>query len=300
MVKKKVKKKIAKKKPVKRIPKKRLPSDKKFLGIVGLFIGLLLISGFFPIVINLTGMATTDRILGDIEAGTEIGKNTAIQVTQKILTPLIEFLLGSESSGEYFFVKVWFLIIIFGIGFIALSKSEFFSEHRNYLYIIVSGVSILAVRTLGDTKIIETILLPYTAIGIAIPIGITFAFWFFVVNKGLSKQAPIVRRIAWIFFGVVLFGLWITRRDLIEFSWIYPASALLALLMAWWDGTINKFLIDIDQGKRRMAINQGAIGRLTDDLAALSERLRVGGVEIPQYETEKTKIENKIKILFKG
>ena len=161
--------------------------------------------------------------------------------------PLISQILGNVPSGEWLFAKFLFFLIIFAIVWTALNRIEFFSEKTWVLAIITIAASILATRWIGGEGVIRTIVLPYSALGIALTAALPFIIYFLLVNVGLSGQVPTVRRVAWIFFAVIFIGLWISRYSVIESDarYIYPVTALAAFIMAVMDGTIHKFFAKV-------------------------------------------------------
>ena len=191
----------------------------------------------------------------------------------KIVEPLFASILGDIPGGEYLFAKVLFLLILFSIIWVALSMTEFFQEYTWVLVLVSVAVSIIAVRWIGDKGLIDTIIIPSSALAIAITAGIPFIVYAVVVEKGLAGRAPIIRRIAWIFFAVIFIGLWITRYDTIsaapgnEFAlWIYPIAAILAIIMAFIDGTIQGWM-ERNRFSRADAAGRGtAYGHLQQNL----------------------------------
>lgn len=181
--------------------------------------------------------------------------NILDEVTNAI-KPISEKLLGTTTSGEWLFAKVLFLIMILGIVFTALSNVDFFSDKAWVLWIVSIGVSILSVRWLSE-GIVQTILLPYTALGIAVTALIPFVVYFILIYFGFRRAPQIVRRIAWLFFAVIFIGLWLTRGTEISGSseWIYPITALAAIIMMALDGTFKRLFEKIKAEKQMSAAN---------------------------------------------
>lgn len=180
-------------------------------------------------------------------------QNLAADVTKVInniiafVTPIAENLLGTTPSGEFLFAKVLFLLIILAVVWTALARVDFFSSHTWVLAIVSIGVSILATRWIGSKELVQTIILPSSALGIAIASLLPLAIYFILVEVGFKgSRYGFLRRIAWILFAVIFAGLWFTRQDLITAGgsytgYIYPVTAILAIIMASMDGTIQKF-----------------------------------------------------------
>jgi len=175
----------------------------------------------------------------------------------KILTPILQFFLGNLSGG-LFLTKILIFIIILLLAYIGLKKSDFLSDYPIISKILVFAVAILAMKGIGSSELINAMLLPYTATGVALSAGLPFLIYFAVINIGLGGQPPIVRRIAWIFFAVIFFGLLASRIGGIwnilnpskwGFYWIYILTASIALAMAFLDGSIRKFFMKIESDK---------------------------------------------------
>jgi hypothetical protein len=162
----------------------------------------------------------------------------------EVFGPVLEIFVGSADGLEKgeFLAKVLFLIIILAIAFIVLEKVPLIQERAWVLWLISIAVALLSVRWMGDSEIIQAIILPYSAFGIALSAGIPFFLYFFVV-KEFNR---IGRKIAWILFAVVFVGLWVMRFNDFSsaggkaFSFIYLITAVLALIMLLADKSIQR------------------------------------------------------------
>ncbi len=229
------------KKKVKESKIKTFLNNKKLLAVV--------ISAFF-IVTFLFGFVSirNKTITGQVSLIDGIGQVT--DSVGQILESIFIFLLGDVGEG-LLFSKIIFFIIIIGIIWLALNTIDFFNKKPIILNIITFAVSVLAIRGISSTDLIDTILLPYTALGIALSAGIPFVIYFIIINVGFQDQPPIIRRLAWVFFGVIFLGLWFSRSDLGDFDYIYLGTAILAIIMAFMDGTIKGFFAKIQADKIR-------------------------------------------------
>ena len=190
--------------------------------------------------------------------------NNFIDGFVKSIEPLASRVLGDTPSGQYLFAKVLFLIIVLAIVWTALDRVEFFNETRWVLWLVSLAVSILSTRWLTNEGIINTILLPYSVLGIAITAGLPFVLWFLIINVGLQgDQRRTIRRVAWVFFAVIFVGLYLTRQEAMEGGrWIYPVTALVSIIVASMDGTIQGFF-------NRLAMEKAKAGRKGNALTAL-------------------------------
>jgi diacylglycerol kinase len=171
---------------------------------------------------------------------------SGIEMVVDAIAPFASYLFGDISgskdfsSGSLLFAKVLFFIILLSVIWLSLEKVDFFSDFPWAHWLISIIVSILAVRYLSDQSWMLAILFPYGTLGIAILAGLPFVIYFFVVNVGMKNSIPLMRRIAWIFFAVIFIGLWLTR-DTGQGIWLYPITALAAIVMASIDGSIQRF-----------------------------------------------------------
>jgi len=236
-------------------------------------------------------------LIGFVSADIGQSMNSFIDGFTNVIEPVAKNLLGETPSGEWLFAKVLFFLIILGIVWTVLSRVEFFNDYVWVLVIISGAVSILATRWMTQGTI-ESILLPYNAIGVAITAFLPFVIYFLLVDVGFKNSPAIVRRIAWIFFAVVFIGLWISRANKIDSNavYIYPITALIAFIMAVMDGTIHRFFVqmELDKGEKTSATE--AAQDLEIKLSELAD-LVVKGIITPA-ESAKRAREYKKRIAF--
>ncbi len=185
------------------------------------------------------------------------GINSVWNNIKTITTPILQFFFGNIAGG-LLLNKILIFIIILLLSWVGLKKSDFLSDYPIISKILVFAVAILAMKGIGSSELINAMLLPYTATGVALSAGLPFLIYFAVVNIGLGEQPIIVRRIAWIFFAVIFFGLLASRIGGIwnilnpstwGFYWIYILTASIALAMAFLDGSIRKFFMKAEADK---------------------------------------------------
>jgi len=218
--------------------------------------------------------------------------NSVIQ----ILEPIFSFLLGNVGGG-LLFVKILLFIIIFGIVWISLGKIDFFSEHKPILHIITFAVSVLAIRGISSSDLINTILLPYTALGVALSAGIPFVIYFVVVNVGLGDQPSIVRRIAWIFFAVIFVGLSFSRTNTLgNFQYIYLATAGIALIMAFIDGSIKGLFAKIEADKLKNINKLEISAKLNTKLKNYKRMVQQGTLKSRDYKILKKNLQRQARL----
>jgi hypothetical protein len=200
----------------------------------------------------------------------------AIGSVVDFIEPVTALIVGATPGGEFLFVKILLMIIVFSIVWIVLKNFDFFSEHNRFLVLISLIVTILAVRFLDSTEAISTILLPYSTLGIAITAGIPFIVYSLVINVGFKGPHKLIRRVAWIFFASIFIFLWFVRwNDIGNLGrFIYPLTAVASIVMLFLDGTINGLLTQMkiekaqSQNKEELLTEiQRKINQANDDLA---------------------------------
>jgi hypothetical protein len=224
-----------------------------------------------------------------------------------VVEPIAKILIGdiagsgSFDDSDVLWSKFLFLILIFSVVYIAFERVEFFSSNGFIHFIITLVVALLATRWIGDAEFIQSLLLPYSALGIALSAGIPFVAWFLIVNVGMSNSADSVRRIAWVLFGVTFIFLWGSRYSDITggSNWIYVVTFIIAFIMAVMDGTIRKFFVKMDLEKMEKGSAEEAIVGLQAKLVEIDALVASDVLTSVQAEKRKKKIMKKIAYLSK-
>jgi hypothetical protein len=155
------------------------------------------------------------------------------------IRPLLEALLmGKTDSPESFFAKIILALILFGIIYEVMDKANFF-DNKWAKYLISIAVPILAIRFL-EPEWVNTILLPYSTMGVAIAAMIPLLIYFTFVYKAIRSRT--LRKIAWIFAAVIFTGLFFARVNDTQLGnaiWIYPVTAIACIIFMIFDGTIR-------------------------------------------------------------
>jgi hypothetical protein len=241
---------------------------------------LVIIATFlFALSINFVSAQATNELVLKVQ---EIGKGIF-----EIVKPILEAIIGEVADGEYFLAKVVLLIMLFGILWTALGRMDFFSDNIMIQVIVSIGVTILAVRLLVNDWIVSTILLPYSALGIAITAGLPFVLFFLIVRD----WTPTARKIAWTFFAVVFIALWFTRDDLGAFGYIYIVTAGLALAMLLFDKTIQRAWKRSQSEATRSLAESRIRSKLTKQRAELEDQKADGTITKTDYDRQNTHLE---------
>lgn len=170
------------------------------------------------------------------------GPEDLVRIVVDFFTPFFQALLGYEAYDEFFFARVLLLLVVFVVVATILETNEIFKARKGIAYIIAAAVAILGARYMVDLDVIRGILLPYGAVTIAISIFIPFFVYFFFVHKAVSSGAG--RKIAWILFAAVFFGLWWTRKvqgALGDLTMIYNIGIVAVIIAIIFDSKIHEY-----------------------------------------------------------
>lgn len=218
------------------------------------------------------------------------------------------------SDGDLF-VRSLLLILVFGVVWAVLKRIALFSDKEWLAGVLSAIVAILSMRVVGDSKVLEAILLPYSTLGVAITAGIPFFIYFILVE---SRPSQIFRRIAWVFFAVVFIGLYYARLaqlgGLLSFAtWIYGGTAAVAIGMAVFDGTIQGFRNQIRREKAAKSFKGSALlnieknlqnvhnlyGEMGSGYLGVTPQGQAAGIGYPAYEADVKAFERRIKQMMK-
>ena len=166
------------------------------------------------------------------------GTEQLLKQIQDFSEPLLKFLLGVDSYDEFFFTKVLLFILLIVVIFSVLKNIEIFRHYLGAQWILSIIISLLAVRYLISINIINAILLPYGALGIAITILLPLVIFFYFVHNSIRHSR--MRMLSWILYGLFFIGLWWQRSvDIGNFGWIYGAGIIGVLIAIIFDKQIH-------------------------------------------------------------
>lgn len=166
-----------------------------------------------------------------------------IEALNKFFSKLAEVfnILISGGVPQTTYAKLLLFILIFAILNLVLLRINLFRDNTFIRGLVAFIVSILGVRFLSP-EWIETILLPYGTLFIAISVFLPLIIFFFFIEW---TDNPIVRKVGWIVFGVAFLILYIFRWKEIGSvgGWFYIIAFILSILFMVFDGTIQRFLL---------------------------------------------------------
>jgi len=268
----------------------------------GVILGLLLVS---TLMINLVSADLTQDIGRGFQ---EVYKIIDVVITN-FLTPFVRLVLTSGNeliSGDMLFAKLLFFLIVLSFVHFALDKARIFEDKKGLNWVIIIVVSILATRYLGTEALIQTIILPYSVLGIAISAGLPFIIYFLFIEIGFKNSNDndfsILRKVAWVFFIVIFIGLWYARRPVIEQAgsyagWIYPITLIASIGILVFDSQIQKAWRTAELSNSFRSITSKTARALKKEVAELNEELKIGSITPSQYHQEIKRIIQQLKAL---
>jgi hypothetical protein len=192
-------------------------------------------------------------------------------------------LIVGDTGGDagIFFAKFLLLLVLLAMisSIIKMFPNDFLKEGWSH-WIVSIAVSLLGIYFLTP-DMIRTILIPNSALGAVLVSALPFIIYFFFVEKSLGAPNPaILRRVAWIGYGVVFFIIWIMTQDKIStplITTIYPLVFFLSIIMAAMDGTLQSFFNKAAAGRAHAGSKARQASLVQDDLDLATEAFRRQG-----------------------
>lgn len=147
-----------------------------------------------------------------------------------VATPILSALFGGTFwDGYLLFEKLLLFIIVAVVSYLALSNVPVFKDQNKKLVKLIAViVALIGIRNL-DYLWLGTIFVQYQVLFVAVAGVLPFIiYWYF-----LKDMEGIPRKIGWILYAVIYFGLWITNPIDAHES-VYLWTALAALVYAFF------------------------------------------------------------------
>jgi len=225
------------------------------------------------------------------------GMMQLIDNVEQMFGPLFSVVLGGY--GDYMFERILFLFILIALIYIVVSRMDIFRENRVVIWVITVSISLLATRFLTENALVKTILLPYSALGVALTAGLPILIYFFFVES--FNDSATIRKMLWIFYIVVFIGLWSSRyEELGPMSWIYMMSAIAAFLFLLFDGTIRRAIVKQKMKELNIDNRQSFIIEIRKQLKELHKNYAEGLMTESQYKKEAKRLNKQIRELMKN
>ena len=232
--------------------------------------------------------------LGD---GLGYGMEQLIDTVQEMFYPLFSIFLGGY--GDYMFERILFLFILIAILYVVISHMDVFKENKVVIWVITLAISLLATRFLTESDLIQTMLLPYSVLGVTLTAVLPILIYFFFVES--FNDSSTVRKMLWIFYIIVFIGLWASRYDeLGQMSWIYMMSAIAALLFLLFDGTIRRIMIKQQMKELDIDNRDNFIIEIRRQMKELNHNYRDGFMTEARYKKINKRLNKQIKQIMKN
>lgn len=206
---------------------------------------------------------------------TSVGR--ALDGVFEVIRPILELALGTpanasgfnSSISEFFLGKLLIGIIFVTVVLTILEVIPPFDKSVGIQWTLAIVIGILGIRFLSPA-LIETIILPYSAIAVAITAIIPLLLAFFFIERSISS--PIIRRFFWALFAVIFTCLYFARYDKLSSAtetwvvWVYPAAAVLGIVFLLMDGTLQRFMA-------KWRVERSSVGMNTPALISLNKQL---------------------------
>ncbi len=204
-----------------------------------------------------------------------------------VITSLTSTLFGIQPSGGNIFetrdllATVLFFVIVLAVVWTVMDKIPLFQDYTWVMVTVSILTAFLSTRFLSS-DLIQTMLLPYSTLGIAISLLVPFIFYFIFVEQALNSS--VFRKIAWIFAAVIFTGLYFARMDeMIGALWLYPVAIGLCIIFMLFDRTIQNAWKKA-QAEGRMAVGQAQIrANLTQQRYDLEQKRLNNAITIADY-----------------
>ena len=238
----------------------------------------------------LLAMMTLVSAQGGIASGLSRGMSQVIGMIEGLLGPFFSAIFGGGSG--MLFEKVLFLAIILTTVYMIVKKMPVFGNKEPVIWIVSISISLLSTRFMS-AEMIQTMLLPYSTLGIALTAALPLLIFFaFVYNNGFTET---VRRTLWIFYIVIFLTVWGTRYDTVgDIAWIYLASAGIAFLFFLWDGRIQKIILAQGREKLNQDIREDRAIQIRRRLKELERDNNEGIVTPERYKKKRKELEERL------
>ena len=232
------------------------------------------------------------------------GKSITEWMDKYIINPgnvIFKYIVGDSPTGDLLFVKFLVFLLILGVAVYATKRVPTLGDNGFLVWLIALIIAILGARFLSSDELVNFVWLPSGVIAVVFATLLPFIIYFFFME---SFDSTIIRKVGWIAFAVIFFGLSIYRWDDLAVSsgsavgfnlaWLYVIIAVLSILAIVFDKKIRgKFLMyEIEhagQGLKNANINdlQKAIKDQRDIIANTSstpEAVNTARKEIKKIE----------------
>ncbi|MEK6890839.1 MAG: hypothetical protein AABX03_01750 [Nanoarchaeota archaeon] len=224
------------------------------------------------------------------------GVTDVIDQIVRFLTPIMQVLIGDYSNGEFFFTKVMLLILLFTVIFVIMNKLPLTEGYVGISFVIALTISLISVRFISESQIVNAILLPYTTLGIAISILLPGLIFFYFIHT--TEMGGLGRKISWTFFIVIFVVLWLYKAPEIGpvGNQIYFILIIVMGVMLFFDKSIHHYFKGGDVKKWEKDNYQAEIVSLQNQIADITRASQSGPLSRDQ-ESRRRKISRRLRKL---
>lgn len=206
--------------------------------------------------------------------------------------PILQALFGGFGwTGLYLFERFLLFIVLVGIIHLSLRRVPFFDNAKGVRWIVAIVVPLIGIRFINYEQL-TTIIFQYQVLAVALTVVLPFIIYFFFVHN-VAGDYPIVRKVAWILFIAVYWGLWSTA-DSNTNSDIYFWVMVVAFTCLILDNYIHKTFLFKQIAKQDASFKWREIGNINTKIQELHRQInsaaipaRIGNREIIELERQK-------------
>ncbi|MBM3234082.1 hypothetical protein FJZ19_03220 [Candidatus Pacearchaeota archaeon] len=211
-------------------------------------------------------------VLAQEELAVNSDVQNALNKIAEVVNPIAQFIVGPAKTIDLLFVKVLFLILIFGVAYYAAGFTPGLKDSTFFMLLISVVIALLATRFLATPELITFIWLPSGTAGMAFATLFPFVLFFFLINK---IDNFIITRVGWVIFIVIYFAMAIYRwYDLAPkggewwntLAWWYMAIGVISILVLVFDKNIRAWMMLAELKGKTSKRNILQMSRFTEDL----------------------------------
>jgi len=243
---------------------------------------------FVLIILSAVAPLVSAQYIGIREASEQ-----AIELVIETTEPFLQVLLGGQDyTGWLLFERFLIFILLLSVTYIAVGNIPAFSDNKGIIWIIAIIVPLIAVRNINYAWL-NTILLQYQVLGIALTAILPFIIFLYFLHS--ISENPTIRKIGWIFFIVVYYGLWTTTAS-ITYGQVYLWTMIIALIFLFFDGTIHRTML-----KQRLKDSEkGPIYQRIADIDSNIAKIEKSGIPEKTKQKQIRRLEKERERLYKS
>jgi hypothetical protein len=181
--------------------------------------------------------------------------------------------------------------------YLVLGRIPLFEDQGKVRVVVAFIIPLIGVRFI-NYEWLNTILLSYQVLAIALTAVLPFIIYFFFVHE-TGQDSPAIRKIAWIFFILVYIGLWVTT-EVESYGAVYFWTIVISIALLLFDGTIHDFYMKQKMKSVGSENKWGHIAKIKRDIDDIQKSINEG--HLPQRAGEKIikKKQKRIKWIMKN